>query len=240
MRLKLDFRHQQRKTAQVCDELGRTLLEICKAVPAGIVVFLPSYSYEAHLVRRWKSTGIWTNLLQVKGALHREPKSSQQVESTLEAYSRDAQGTKGALLLSVVGGKMSEGINFADDMARCVVVVGLPYPDITDPELKEKMTTMDQNAGTNKSKGAITGQVYYHNLCMRAVNQSVGRAIRHANDYASILLVDARYSTDVRVAAGLPQWLRRAGTSPTSLQGQSTFGDVVTHLKAFFEQHKNK
>ena len=38
----------------------------------------------------------------------------------------------------------------------------------------------------------MSGNSYYQNLCMRAVNQSIGRAIRHANDYAAILLVDRR------------------------------------------------
>ena len=34
---------------------------------------------------------------------------------------------------------LSEGINFGDDMARAVVMVGLPFPHAGDAELKEKM-----------------------------------------------------------------------------------------------------
>lgn len=201
----LDFRFQARATNAVCDELGRTLVQVCKTVPCGVVIFLPSYSYEALLVRRWKKTGLWTELLAVK-KIHREPKSSQHVEASLQFYARDA--IKGAVLLSVIGGKMSEGINFSDDMARCVVIVGLPYPDIKDPELKEKMATLD---GTTEK--TITGQAYYQNLCMRSVNQSVGRAIRHSNDYAAIVLIDKRYTTDSRLWSGLPNWIKKGSLS---------------------------
>jgi chromosome transmission fidelity protein 1 len=173
------------------------------------------------LVRRWKESGIWSKLNRQK-RVHREPKQSSQVEATLEAYSKDAC-THGSLLLSVVGGKMSEGINFADDMARCVMVVGLPYPDITDPELKEKMATMDQ------TPGGISGQAYYHSLCMRAVNQTVGRAIRHAGDYASIILVDQRYCADRRIWKALPVWLTR-GTG----QERISFDSCIDAVKRFF------
>ena len=34
-----------------------------------------------------------------------------------------------------------------------------------------------------------SGDQYYKDLCMKAVNQSVGRSIRHVRDYACILLI---------------------------------------------------
>lgn len=48
----------------------------------------------------------------------------------------------------------------------------------------------------NRSSHGRAGREYYNNICMRAVNQSIGRSIRHARDYASILLVDERYHDD--------------------------------------------
>lgn len=35
----------------------------------------------------------------------------------------------GAILFAVFRGKMSEGIDFANNYARCVVAVGIPYPN---------------------------------------------------------------------------------------------------------------
>lgn len=227
----LDFRHSVRGKEAVIDELGETLIKIVGNVPNGVVVFVSSYQYEAMLVSRWRRTHVWAKLELLK-QLHREPKIQNQVDSTLLAFSRDAASAKGGLLFSVMGGKLSEGINFSNEMARCVVVVGLPYPDLTDPVLKEKMSLMDSFHIQSSGGGSpvITGQTYYQNLCLRAINQTVGRAIRHANDFASIILLDKRYLTDKRVQDGLPGWLKRSPNSFDSKPIQKHVDD----LQAFF------
>lgn len=130
---------------------------------------------------------------------------------------------------------MSEGINFKDDMARCVLIVGLPYPDITDPELKEKMAMLDKREGM-VGVGGISGRSYYQNLCMRAVNQSIGRAIRHADDYAAVVLADRRYSSDTRIWRGLPGWLRNLQERPPA--DNVAFGKVLFQLRRFYKQHE--
>jgi chromosome transmission fidelity protein 1 len=108
------------------------------------------------------------------------------------------------------------------------------------------MAAMDRTAaattttggGGGGSKTSITGQAYYHNLCMRAVNQSVGRAIRHAHDYAAVVLVDARYRSDPRVWSGLPGWLKKgASKNYFSNHGEdsSSFEARLQEIQDFFK-----
>jgi len=228
----LDFRHSSRHLDATLDELGEAILQLSKVSKHGMVVFLPSYSYEALVMRRWKMTGIHDKIDRSK-KLFREPKSARDVEKTLGLYCKHASSENGALLLSVVCGKLSEGLNFKDEMCRCVVVAGLPYPDVTDPELLEKMRLLDEE---HKMNGiAMTGNDYYQNLCLRAVNQSIGRAIRHANDYAVIVLADFRYSNDKRIWRGLPEWIRKGKDQPLQ---DSSFHQNMECISRFFDAKK--
>ena len=93
-------------------------------------------------------------------------------------------------------------------------------------ELKEKVAFLDK-----QQKGR--GREYYENLCMRAVNQSIGRAIRHRADYACILLVDTRYHGNSAVRAKLPGWIAER------LELPPTFGHMFGVLSRFFREKRD-
>ena len=71
-------------------------------------------------------------------------------------------------------------------------------------------------------------------ICSLPAFSQVGRAIRHANDYAAILLVDERYTTDSSVWQALPSWL--TGSGNTSREGP--FQQHELALGQFFESFK--
>ncbi|XP_037623879.1 ATP-dependent DNA helicase DDX11 [Sebastes umbrosus] len=233
----LDFTFQNRDSPRMMDETGRILSNICNVVPGGVVCFFPSYEYSRRIVSHWEASGALTRLANKK-KIFQEPKKANQVEQVLSEFTRciqrcaaDAGGLTGALLFSVVGGKMSEGINFSDDLGRCVVMVGMPYPNIKSPELQEKMSYLDKHLP--HSGGRSPGQALIENLCMKAVNQSIGRAIRHRGDYSSIVLCDRRYSRPATLSK-LPTWIKTRTSTHTS------FGPAFAALRKFFLEKKQK
>ena len=245
-KVSIDVRHKTRSTPSVTNAIGTALVKLCQSVRHGLVVFLPSYKYEAILVDAWKrlpeyqqgkngtERSIWDQLQQATTVV-REPKEASQVEATLALYSRAAsRSPRGALLLSVVGGKLSEGINFADDLCRCVVVVGLPFADRSDPLLQEKLKLVAATGGTNETIPSRAASDYYRSICLRSVNQSVGRAIRHAKDWATIILMDTRYPSDAAIAKGLPSWL--TDSTPSWKKDSGDLEEVIARTEAFFDR----
>uniref|UniRef100_A0A8C7GCA8 ATP-dependent DNA helicase DDX11 n=1 Tax=Oncorhynchus kisutch TaxID=8019 RepID=A0A8C7GCA8_ONCKI len=233
----LEFTFQNRDTPHMMEETGRVLSNLCNVVPGGVVCFFPSYDYSRRILENWEASGVLARLSSKK-KIFQEPKKANQVEKVLNEFSRTIQrcavdgGTlSGALLFSVVGGKMSEGINFSDELGRCIVMVGMPYPNIKSPELKEKMAYLDKNLP--HSGGRSPGQALIENLCMKAVNQSIGRAIRHREDYACIVLCDRRYSRPATLAK-LPDWIRAHTRTHTS------FGPAFASLRRFFMEKKQQ
>ncbi|EMG51056.1 CHL1 ATP-dependent DNA helicase CHL1 [Candida maltosa Xu316] len=210
-----EFSFEKRTNPSQLTALGEFVLETCKRVPAGIVIFFPSYKYLDQVLEYWKN-GVLPRIESYK-SIFKEPSDPSKVEQILSEYSNVIQSNnKGAILFSVVGGKMSEGINFSDDLARAVIMVGLPYPNAYSGEIVAKKKFIEnsvlQNGGTT-SQASEKSRNYYENLCMRAVNQSIGRSIRHINDYSIIYLIDKRFQYP-RIQNKLSQWVRERIVTP--------------------------
>jgi chromosome transmission fidelity protein 1 len=123
------------------------------------------------------------------------------------------------LLFAVIRGSLSEGINFSDKLGRCVVVVGLPYLSVRDPEVIAKKAYYDKSSW-------YSGYRFYENSCDVAIKQSIGRAIRHVNHYAVVLLVDSRHDQKIHCR---PDWMKR-----NKICGKTT-KEVLEKIRKFFK-----
>ncbi|KAH8913282.1 hypothetical protein BT69DRAFT_1255163, partial [Atractiella rhizophila] len=131
---RMAFTYEKRNDGNLMDELGRTIINIGNLVKEGVVVFFPSYDFLKKVKKRWMESGIWARL-EGKKKVFEEPKNGNEVDAVLAGYAECVKQKQGVIMFAVVGAKLSEGINFSDDLARTVVVCGIPYPNANSPEL---------------------------------------------------------------------------------------------------------
>ncbi|KAL4529286.1 hypothetical protein Ndes2526A_g04083 [Nannochloris sp. 'desiccata'] len=217
------YQHTDKTAFQ--DAVGNTVLQACRTVPDGLLLFLPSYALLDKLCARWKVTGLYARMDQMK-TIVREPRTGggealQQVMT--EYYAAIASG-RGGLFMAVCRGKVSEGLDFADANARGVIVVGIPFPNIKDTKVDAKRKFND--AGT-KTLGLLPGGVWYEQQAFRALNQAIGRCIRHRGDWGAIILMDERFQ-QAKYQKSLSRWLRGA------IAPQPNFQTAFGSMEAFF------
>jgi hypothetical protein len=73
----------------------------------------------------------------------------------------------------------------------------------------------------------LTAEEWYLLEATRAVNQGIGRVIRHKNDYGAILLCDQRFEGHSFKAA-LSSWVQ------PHMKKQNSFGSMIRELRQFF------
>ncbi|KAE8144171.1 ATP-dependent RNA helicase chl1 [Aspergillus avenaceus] len=243
-----DFTYDVRNSEKIVIDLGRTMAAICQVIPDGVVAFFPSYDYLGRVLSIWKTPlvgeraqTVYSLIERKKPILYESREMRTSTEELLQEYTNMVQSGSGALLLSVVGGKLSEGINFSDRLGRGILIIGLPFPNIRSAVWQAKTQFIEQKAYEESSGTAIrrqsiataVGKDFYENSCMRAVNQCIGRAIRHRHDYAAILLMDGRYDKPA-IRGKLPAWIQK---SMVCSSPHRPTGAVVGDLSRFFATH---
>ncbi|XP_054719793.1 regulator of telomere elongation helicase 1 homolog [Uloborus diversus] len=230
----LNSSYQNRSNEKYLSSMGRSISNFCRVVPDGLLVFFPSYSVMKANVSFWEDNGIWQNLSGLK-PLFIEPQGKDAFQESIENYYSAIKNpdSKGAALLAVCRGKVSEGLDFADQNARAVVITGLPFPPSMDPRVKMKMSYLNNVA---KEKNGLYGNDWYVLQASRAVNQAIGRVIRHKDDFGAILLCDNRFK-DKRIQCQLSKWIQGR------IHVFDSFGPILKHLSSFFKalgQNPNK
>ena len=202
------FTYDNRDNPRIMNDLATLLVQVSSTVPSGIVIFLPSFFFLSKL-KTFLEKNKFVDIIKKSKKLFFDNKD----ENILEGYSACAD-KPGALLFAVVRGKLSEGINFSDHLGRCVIMVGMPFLNRSDLEIQERMKFLDANSSI------YNGRMFYESSCHKAINQSIGRAIRHRNDYAVVLLVDERHQSCINRR---PEWMLnnimpRGASIPNAIQ----------------------
>jgi len=181
---KFDFRN--RDNTNMIKSLGNEIFNYCKMTSfGGILVFFPSYFYLNKCFSTWNDAGIIFKIGQYKKVYVDTAKDKNLVGEIKKNL------TKNYIVFSVFRGSSSEGIDFSDDWARMVICVGVPFANTIDKRIKLKIDYL--NSINKNKKDFIDGNEWYLIDAMIAVNQSLGRVIRHINDYGVLICIDERY-----------------------------------------------
>lgn len=225
--VQLNSNYQNRDNPKYITSLGRTILSFSRVVPDGLLVFFPSYPIMNKCQEMWQSEGIWTNINSIK-PIFVEPQRKDTFNAIIKDYYSKISdpSTRGACFMAVCRGKVSEGLDFADMNGRAVIITGLPFPPLKDPRIVLKKKYLDELR--MKEKDFLSGDEWYSLEATRAVNQAIGRVIRHQNDYGAILLCDSRFNSP-KLKGQLSAWLRNY------INVSNKFGETVSEICRFYK-----
>ncbi|KAL7751355.1 hypothetical protein RI367_003215 [Sorochytrium milnesiophthora] len=223
------------------DAVGEAILRIVSTVPHGCLCFIPSYSMLDKLVERWKVTSVYKQINAIK-QIFLEPRANSKVQfdesitqyyRTIDASVREthnsANCTSGAIFFGVFRGKVSEGIDFTDERARCVICVGIPYPNAKDLQVQLKKTYNDKSRTPQRL--LLSGNDWYEIQAFRAINQALGRCIRHRNDWGAIVFLEKRL-VGPKYQRGLSKWVR------PRISAYQTFEQAADSLSSFMQERQ--
>ncbi len=142
----LTTRFNLRNQVNIITQYGKTLIEILRRIPNGTLVFFPSYGFMHYALQVWREGGLKLDDV----AQQYVELQTGEVSKVVDAYKKTANESQ-AVLHAVVRGKLSEGYNFPDKEGRGVVILGIPYPDYSDPKIQAQIEYYD-----SKRKGLGT------------------------------------------------------------------------------------
>ncbi|GAA6026495.1 hypothetical protein JCM8202_002913 [Rhodotorula sphaerocarpa] len=196
--VEISSRFEVRNDPAVVRNFGTLLVEYSRAVPDGVVAFFPSYLYMESIVSAWNEMGILNEVLKYK-LIFIETPDAVETSAALENYRRACDNGRGAVLLSVARGKVSEGIDFDHNYGRAVIMFGIPYQYTESRILKARLEFL-------RDTYRIRENDFLTFDAMRHAAQCVGRVLRGKTDYGLMIFADKRFAKQDK-RNKLPKWI---------------------------------
>jgi DNA excision repair protein ERCC-2 len=190
---------QVRNEPSVVRNYGNLLTEFAKVTPDGMVVFFPSYLYMESIISMWQGMGILDQVWKYKLILVETP-DAQETSLALETYRTACCNGRGAVLLCVARGKVSEGIDFDHHYGRTVLCIGVPFQYTESRILKARLEFLRETYRIREND-------FLSFDAMRHAAQCLGRVLRGKDDYGIMVLADRRFQ---KKRDQLPKWIEQA------------------------------
>ncbi|XP_059168670.1 general transcription and DNA repair factor IIH helicase subunit XPD-like [Physella acuta] len=195
----MSSKFETREDIAVTRNYGNLLVEVVTVVPDGVVCFFTSYIYMETIVAAWYEQGI-IDQIQKHKLLFIETQDAAETSLALLNYQKACENGRGAVLLSVARGKVSEGIDFDHHYGRAVIMFGVPYVYTQSRILKARLEYL-------RDQYQIRENDFLTFDAMRHAAQCVGRALRGKTDYGIMIFADKRFSrADKR--GKIPRWIQ--------------------------------
>ena len=108
-------------SAALHHRLGQLVIDVCSATPNGVLVFCASYWWAEMLVQTWRGNGQWVAIGSLK-EVYVEPRLNDKgFAKLLRKFEASACTLRGALMIAVCRGKISEGLNLSDRYLYCCI-----------------------------------------------------------------------------------------------------------------------
>lgn len=236
---RLIFDYTNKTNQSMMEGVGETIKSLCVITKGGILVFFTSFAYLDDCTKLWKLNKTW-DIIESKRRIFRDSKDQffnhqnqnedDDKSNVVTRYKDHVSKGNNGILFTVCRGSSSEGIDFADNLSRLVIVVGIPFPSMGDMKVKLKREYLKQIYSNAAMKIAgvdkLTDSEWYIQTALRAVNQSIGRSIRHIKDYGCVILLDERYS--FMPPNNFSSWTRK---SIMKYNNKTIFKDIIEFYK---------
>jgi DNA excision repair protein ERCC-2 len=164
----------------ILPQLWRYISGICNEFPRNTMVFFPSFN----TLSMFRKNGHFAEIQRCLYIEEQTMSQSELMELVSDFKSCGDGNGMGAALFSVMGGRISEGIDFPAEQLEIAVIVGIPYPK---PTARQR--------GLQNYYDLKFGKGWEYTVqapAARKILQAIGRLIRNEHDRGVAVILDKR------------------------------------------------